>query len=115
MSLMRFLLSLSAWLLLCVAANAHPIEKGVAITDSEAMQELETNGFAFSALMSPDWRRGAATPVLNNAELARVAPIAAETWSCPTARSVGIGPSGITGHPARRMRRANLEIELGAA
>ncbi len=77
MSLMRFLLSLSAWLLLCVAANAHPIEKGVAITDSEAMQELETNGFAFSALMSPDWRRGAATPVLNNAELARVAPIAA--------------------------------------
>ena len=55
---------------------AHPIEKGVAITDSEALRELELRGFSFSAMMSPGWRRGEATRVSNNAELARIAPLA---------------------------------------
>ncbi len=56
-------------------AVSHPIEKGVAITDSETMQELEARGFSFSAMMSPGWRRGEATRVMNNAELARIAPL----------------------------------------
>lgn len=59
-----------------IALGAHPIEKGVAITDSEAMRELETRGFAFSAMMSPSWKRGEATRVMSNAELTRIAPIA---------------------------------------
>lgn len=58
-------------------ARAHPIEKGVAITDSEAMRVLETRGFAFSSLMSRGWKRGQSTSVMSNAELAKVAPIAA--------------------------------------
>jgi hypothetical protein len=76
---MRVLRLVSSLLALCggpLAATAHPIEKGVAITDSEAMRELEKRGFAFSALMSPDWKRGEPTRVMNNAELARIAPLA---------------------------------------
>ncbi len=66
----------------CVAAAASPaiardITDGVAITDSAAMQYLETHGFSFNALLSKDWKRGAGTKVLNNAELAGIAPVAA--------------------------------------
>ncbi len=58
-------------------AISRSLEAGVAITDSDAMQDLEANGFALSALLSPRWQRGARTGVLNNAELAQVAPLAA--------------------------------------
>lgn len=66
----------------CVAAALQPaiardITDGVAITDSAAMQYLETHGFSLNALLSKDWKRGAETKVLNNAELAGIAPVAA--------------------------------------
>lgn len=64
-------------LLCATSVAAREIDAGVAITDSEAMQELETRGFALSALFQPGWRRGAETRVLNNAEFADVAPIKA--------------------------------------
>lgn len=63
--------------LLPAAAGGHPIEKSVAITDSEAMRELEKRGFSFGALLSPNWKRGEVSHVMNNAELAKIAPIAA--------------------------------------
>ena len=58
-------------------ARSAPIEAGVAITDSDTMQYLETHGFALSALLSPNWTRGADTKVLNNAEFGKIAPVAA--------------------------------------
>ena len=65
-----------------LAAAAHPvlardITDGVAITDSAAMEYLETHGFSLNALLSKDWKRGAESKVLNNAELAAIAPVAA--------------------------------------
>ena len=71
-----------AYLLLAIfvvtpPARSAPIEAGVAITDSDTMQYLETHGFALSALLSPTWTRGAETKVLNNAEFGKIAPVAA--------------------------------------
>lgn len=74
--MLRMALALLALIAAAVPSAAHPIEQGVAITDSEAMRELETRGFALSALLSPNWKRGAKTSVLSNAELARIAPLA---------------------------------------
>ncbi len=71
-----------AALAVCVAAAAQPaqardITDGVAITDGAAMDYLETHGLSLNALLAKDWKRGAETKVLNNAELAAIAPVAA--------------------------------------
>lgn len=58
-------------LLPSAGVEGHPIESGVAITDSDALQELETHGLALSSLLSPDWRRSVKTSVLDNANLAK--------------------------------------------
>lgn len=77
---MIFLRNIAA--LAALAAAAHPalarsITEGVAITDSATMEYLETHGFSLNALLSKDWKRGAETKVLNNAELAATPPIMA--------------------------------------
>ncbi len=61
----------------CPSASARDITSGVAFTDSATMEYLETHGFALNALLSDEWRLGAPTTVISNAELAKIAPIKA--------------------------------------
>jgi hypothetical protein len=56
-------------------AASRDITAGVALTDSDTMQYLEAHGFALNALLSPDWKPGEASEVLNNADLAEIAPL----------------------------------------
>ncbi len=77
MFLFRFSLVLAALIVGGLPVLARDITAGVAITDSATMEYLEAHGFALNALLSKDWKRGSETKVLNNAELAGLAPIAA--------------------------------------
>lgn len=58
-------------------AAARDITDGVAITDSDTMEYLESHGLALNALLSENWQLGAPVDVADNAELAAIAPIAA--------------------------------------
>jgi hypothetical protein len=70
-----------SWLLLLAACigvvtagpgHGQPIEAGVAITDSDTMQELERSGLSLSSLLREGWQRGARTPILDNSTLAEL-------------------------------------------
>jgi hypothetical protein len=76
MSSIRSAVLALALLLFSHPLSAQPIEAGLAVTDSDALQELEARGLALSALFSTGWRLGAPSRVMNNAELAAVAPLA---------------------------------------
>ena len=52
------------------SAQNRDITAGVAITDSDTMQELEGSGYALSALFGESWHRGAKPAVLDNSKLA---------------------------------------------
>lgn len=73
----RFLAAFLASINLVPSAVARDITDGVAITDSETMEYLETHGLALNALLSDGWQLGAPSNVADNAALAAIAPIAA--------------------------------------
>jgi hypothetical protein len=51
------------------ATQARDLEAGIAITQPDVMTELDAKGYSLGALLSPQWQRGPAQPIMTNRQL----------------------------------------------